>query len=66
MKLAIFEKIIVVKMYERAITILSREDLVMEKSLKKFIKEQCTAADHCDGVGVKVYSRGQDREVVEK
>ena len=56
MKLEIFEKIKVVKIYERGITILSREDLVMEKGLKKFIKEQYTAANH--GVGVKggIYS----------
>ena len=54
MKLEIFKKIKVVKMYERGIMILSREDLVMEKGLKKLIKEQCTAADHSDGVGVKV------------
>ena len=35
------------------ITILSLEDLVMEKVLKKLIKERCTAAVHGDGVGVK-------------
>ena len=57
MKTEIFEKIKVVKMYERNITILSREDLIMEKSLKKIIKEQCTAADHSDGVGVKLIKR---------
>ena len=53
MKLEIFKKIKVVKMYKRGITILSREDLVMKKGLKKFIKEKCTAADHGDGAGVK-------------
>ena len=40
-------------MYEKGITILSREDLVIEKGLKKLIKGQCTAAVHSDGVGVK-------------
>ena len=54
MKLEIFEKIKVVKMYERGITILSREDFVMEKGLKKFIKEQCVAAEHGDGVEVNI------------
>ena len=53
MKLEIFKKIKAVKMYERGITILSREDLVMEKGLKKLIKVRCTAAVHSDGVGVK-------------
>ena len=52
-KLEIFKKIKAVKMYERGITILSREDLVMEKGLKKLIKVRCTAAVHSDGVGVK-------------
>ena len=38
MKLDIFEKIKVVKMYVRGITILPREDSVIEKGLKKLIK----------------------------
>ena len=41
------------KMYERGITILPREHLIMLKGLKKLIKGQCTAAVHSDGVGVK-------------
>ena len=39
-------------MYTRGITILLREDSAIEKGRKKFIKVQCTAANHSDGVGV--------------
>ena len=38
-------------MYETSITILTREDLITEKSLKKFMK--MSACGHGDGVGVK-------------
>ena len=35
----------------------------MEKGLKKLIKEQCTAAEHGDGVGVKQMSYWTDSTV---
>ena len=44
-KLKNFEKIKVVKMYVRGITILPREDSVMGKGLKKLIKGQCPLRD---------------------
>ena len=44
-KLKNFEKIKVVKIYVRGITILLREDSVMEKGLKKLIKGQCPLRD---------------------
>ena len=46
------KKVKVVKVYARSITILPPEDSVMKKDLKKLIKEQCTSANHGDGVGV--------------
>ena len=44
-KMKTFKKIKVVKMYARGITILSREDFITEKSLKKLINEQCPHPD---------------------
>ena len=44
-KLKNFEKIKVVKMFKREITILPREDSVMEKGLKKLIKGPCPLRD---------------------
>ena len=47
-----FEKIKVVKIYVQGITILPREDSVIEKGLKKLIKGAMSLAGHGDGVGV--------------
>ena len=44
-KLKNYKEIIVVKMYETGITILTREDLITEKSLKKLMKLKCPHAD---------------------